>query len=117
MRKKRQFWFQEFREERFLSVFVVPLMLPLFALAPPLPFQLSISQPNSDGLATITASPLAAQEYYSLILQMNTDLATTNWTNIQTNYLDTPGPSYFYYYVSPTESPRFFRAVGIPPYH
>ena len=116
MSKKRQFWPKQFGEGRFLSVFVVLTIFPPFASATPLPFQLSISRPNSDGFATITTSPLAADEYYSLILQVNTDLTTTNWVNTQTNYPSTPGPYYFNYHVSPAQSPRFFRVVGTPPF-
>jgi hypothetical protein len=116
MRKQRQYWPKKFRAGRFLSVFAGLLILALSASATPLPFQLSISRPDSDGFATITTSPLAADEYYSLILQVNTDLTTTNWVNTQTNYLSTPGPYYFNYRVSPAQSPVFFRVMATPPF-
>ena len=100
-----------------MSGLVALLILPLFASATPLPFQLFISRPNSDGFLTITTSSMAADEYYSLILQVSTDLTTTNWVSVQTNYLSIPGPYYFYYQVSPARSPSFFRVVAIPASH
>jgi hypothetical protein len=114
MRNKRQFWPGQIRAGRFFAAFVVPLMLSLRAWAPPtpLPFQLSISPPDSDSFVVITASNFSSGEYYDLILQVNTDLTTANWVNIQTNYISAPGPSYFSYRVSRAQGPVFFRVAG-----
>ena len=115
MRNKRRFKPGQIKAARFLAVFVVPLMLSLRAFAPstPLPFQLSISPPDSDSFVVITASSFSPGEYYQLNLQVSTNLTAANWVNIQTNYISDPGPSYFSYKVTRAQGPVFFRVAGI----
>ena len=115
MRNNRQFWPGQIRAGRFLAVFVGLMMLSLRASAPPLPppFQLSISRPDSDSFVLLTASHLTLGGFTALILQVNSELTTTNWVNVQTNYGVTSEESYFSYRVSPAQSPKFFRVAGI----
>jgi hypothetical protein len=113
MRSKRQFWPGQIRKGRFLAFFVIPLMLTLCAWAPPVPFQLSISPPDSDSFVQITASTFSNDEYSKLILQMNTNLTTANWVNIQTNIGVSAGSSYFIYRVSNAPGAVFFRVAAI----
>jgi hypothetical protein len=91
------------------------MMLSLRASAPPLPppFQLSISRPDPDSFVLLTASHLTLGGFNELILQVSSDLTTTNWVNVQTNYGVTAEESYFSYRVSPAGSPKFFRVAGI----
>jgi hypothetical protein len=115
MRNKRQFWPGQIRRGCLLAVFAVPLLLSMRAFAPfmPLPFQLSISGPDSDSFVVITASSFSVGEYYQLNLQVSTNLTAANWVNIQTNYISAPGPSYFSYKVTRAQGPVFFRVAGI----
>ena len=114
MRNKRQFWPGQIRRGCLLAVFAVPLLLSMRAFAPfmPLPFQLSISGPDSDSFVVITAGNFSAVEYSQLNLQVTTNLAAANWVDIQTNFISAPGPSTFSYKVTRTQGPVFFRVAG-----
>jgi hypothetical protein len=98
-----------------LAVFAVPLLLSMRAFAPfiPMPFQLSISGPDSDSFVLITAANFYVGEYTQLNLQASTNLTAAKWINIQTNFISVSGPSYFFYKVTRTQGPVFFRVAGI----
>jgi hypothetical protein len=115
MSGKQQFWPDQIWKGRFLAFFAIPLMLGLCASAPPvpLPFQLSISPPDSDSFVVITAFTFSNDEYSKLILQVNTNLTTTNWVNIQTNIGVSAGSSTFSYKMSRAQGPTFFRVAAI----
>ena len=115
MRSIRQFWPNRIWKRPILGFSLILLMLSLCPSARAIPetFPLSITPPDSDSVIVITASGLFAGEYTALILQVNTNLTTTNWVNIQTNYNITTSQAYFFYHWSAAQSPRFFRVAGI----
>jgi hypothetical protein len=114
MSNKQQLRPGKFRAGRFLAIFAILLMISLRAFAPtPLPFQLSITPPDSDSFIEITASNFYNGEYSELILQSSTNLTAPNWTSIQTNIGVSAGSSSFIYKVSRTQAPVFFRVAGI----
>ena len=75
---------------------------------PPVPPVLAISQPSSN---TVTVTVIAGSPY-SYALQMSTNLSSTNWVNLQSNYT-VPTPITFTN-LPATNSSEYFRMMSIP---
>jgi len=92
-----------------LAIIAGTLVLAVRLYAPPVPPVLSISQPLSNSVTVTVVSGNA----YNYALQMSTDLTTTNWINIQSNYV-IPAPITFTN-IPATNNPEYFRMVSLPP--
>jgi hypothetical protein len=93
----------------FLAFFAGTMVLTLHLYAPPIPPVLSISQPLSNSVTVTVVSGNA----YNYALQMSTNLTTTNWINIQSNYV-IPTPITFTN-IPATNNPEYFRMMSLPP--
>ena len=87
---------------------MLAILLPAVTLlAGPSPVQLLIRQ---TGTNTLTIEAKNVPEYTPEILQMSTDLSTTNWVGIQTNVPGLAG-NVLYTNVPATNACEFFRSV------
>jgi len=77
--------------------------------APIVPPILSISQPSSN---TVNVTVVAGYPY-NYALQMSTNLSSTNWVNLRSNYT-VPTPITFTN-LPATNSSEYFRMMSIPP--
>jgi hypothetical protein len=93
----------------FLAMFAGTLVWAVRLYAPPVPPVLSISGPVSNSV-TVT---VVSGEAYNYALQMSTNLSTTNWINIQSNYV-VPTPITFTN-IPATNNTEYFRMVSLPP--
>jgi hypothetical protein len=94
---------------RVLAILTGTLLLAMPLYAPPIPPVLSISQPSSNSVTVTVVSGNA----YNYALQMSTDLSTTNWTSLQSNYV-VPTPIVFTN-MPATNNSEYFRMMSIPP--
>jgi hypothetical protein len=92
-----------------LAIFAGTLVLTIRLYAPPIPPVLSISRPVSNSVTVTVVSGNA----YNYALQMSTNLPTTNWINIQSNYV-IPTPITFTN-LPATNNSEYFRMVSLPP--
>ena len=93
----------------FLAIFAGTLVLTMRLYAPPIHPVLSISKPLSNSVTVTVVSGNA----YNYALQMSTNLTTTNWINIRSNYV-IPTPITFTN-IPATNNSEYFRMVSLPP--
>jgi hypothetical protein len=95
------------KKQTFIALPIVITLLPAFTLvAAPGFVQLVIRQ---TGTNTLTIEAKGAPQYTPEILQMSTDLSTTNWVGIQTNVPGLAG-NVLYTNVLATNDYEFFRS-------